>query len=540
MIHSRDISIVIHGPADQKSIVDFANNCEIYRNLFPESEIICVISSEDLFSKDDSGKISKVYRDHYYVNAAIAKIKKITKDILLCKDELQLPPLKDDTGKFNGNHQIEAAKLGLESATRKFVLRIRSDVVFCSDKFLEFYENNSQYKRSDFAIFKNRVLISSAFTLNPYAMERFPFHWGDWFHFGLLDDVKALWNVDVINPKDLLYYKHNPHAIGSNRYERRFFSRFAVEQHIHFSFFKKFFPNLTLEYINDCTSRNVSIGILKDNFVVCDPYELDFVFEKYKDNAQHRRNRKWLITHDLWKKIIEHNGSDFEEILSFSQEDVLLDRHEPFPRTYLSTDFSSKIGHHNNNNIVLNSPWSNGVLVHGPYVYIPSGRYNVTCYFDSSVAHYGKILIKVTLETGRIELFSKALSIQDIPLSGEPLEVSFDFESNFALGSEMEIVIEVESIEDISFSKAVISRLSDLDKKEMHTEKENQYYSEQNNLNYAQLSKFLKFMLLVSFLFSNKNQRRKLKKNTKLFLDDSKNSYNHLIKKFYDIENSKI
>ncbi|KON63017.1 hypothetical protein KOEU_34990 [Komagataeibacter europaeus] len=59
--------------------------------------------------------------------------------------------------------------------------------------------------RRAFRSLKRRILISEFFTLDPYMFEILPFHYSDWFHFGLTEDVPP------DNIMDARYCEINPY-----------------------------------------------------------------------------------------------------------------------------------------------------------------------------------------------------------------------------------------------------------------------------------------------------------------------------------------
>lgn len=150
-----------------------------------------------------------------------------------------LPPVFRDGPKSHPNHVIESAKNGLALASREFVLRTRNDLLFKDRSFVDEYVRLSEkyFKIGKYTAFSAPVMISSLYTLNPYAEARLPFHYGDWFNFGKLSDVKAIWDVPFITLDFMTYYSTHYYKPDSLEKERNFFSRLAVEQYIYFTFF---------------------------------------------------------------------------------------------------------------------------------------------------------------------------------------------------------------------------------------------------------------------------------------------------------------
>lgn len=531
-IQDNDISIVMQGPIYKDNILEYANHCAIWRENLPNSEIICVVSTSDIFQNHEKNILSicdKLKNDKKIV-ASLEKIKKISDKLIFLGNDIPLYSLKSDTGLCNGNLQIEAAQAGLKYAKRKYVLRIRSDAIFFDTRFINFYEKNYLKPRGRTAIFEQRVMITNTFTLNPYAMERLPFHWSDWFHFGLLEDVKKLWDIPNIPVSNSLFYKIKPYLPYSNIFERKFFHRVGVEQHINYNFFKKHIPNLKLDYHNDISSRDKSIEILKDNFVVCNAYDIGFFFEKYKWDANHRRFRRWCIGNDIWDELIECEPENYKKKLSFTRNEVLFDKNRPFPRIYEAKDLFSKNGELINQEICLTDAYSSGVLIFGPHVMIPPGRYEIEFFFSHIQAISGELFLKATLDHSAIQLADRRIKVE-----GSLLQAQYKlyFENRFLNARNFEIIIETNNIEDIAFQKAVISRIEDCPVY-TNTVKE----TSQKDLNIHELSPCLRNFLIVMSKFIGQKKRNKLLYNTNLFFKDSNNTINKIVKKFYDKENS--
>ena len=192
------LSIVMKGPWLNGNIQETALICRHWRQLFPKAEIIISVSSSDFidFSKNTG---ENVLPDITYAAFKIDTIRKEalktlfdSADIVIkAPDALPLPPIKNDTQSLNNvNLQIKSTKSGLKHASRKYILCIRSDLCFTSKNFISVYKKHAYDARRNYTSFKQRILISEIFTINPLTLYRMPFHYSDWFHFGLTEDIK--------------------------------------------------------------------------------------------------------------------------------------------------------------------------------------------------------------------------------------------------------------------------------------------------------------------------------------------------------------
>ena len=90
----------------------------------------------------------------------------------------------------NINRQIVSTKSGLQHSTKKFAMKIRSDMILHGNDFLKYFKKYT--KRSDeWKILQERVLICTIFSKNPKRIFPFPLHPSDWFFFS--EDIKVFW-----------------------------------------------------------------------------------------------------------------------------------------------------------------------------------------------------------------------------------------------------------------------------------------------------------------------------------------------------------
>jgi hypothetical protein len=166
---------------------------------FPQAEIIFAIAGTDVLEQT-SGAARDVDRlelpPNHQLNGGVAGSRAAADTSLRPHSPLRgsasASPIKFDPKVNNANLQIVAAKAGLARATRSYALRVRSDFLFLDRSLLSFYARNASLPRGLDAVFRQRIMISPYFTLNPFTMERLPFHFSDWFHFGLRDDVQKV------------------------------------------------------------------------------------------------------------------------------------------------------------------------------------------------------------------------------------------------------------------------------------------------------------------------------------------------------------
>lgn len=338
------LSILLQGGLFRANLVMTANHCAHWRALFPNAEIVLSVSVSDAVTGDvDIGgsmsgtRLVPRLAGNGVLAAALASIVTVCDRLVLSPGATPLPPIKTDSGINNCNLQIAAARAGLAHVSGAYTLRVRSDFVFADRSFLAYYAETHRQPRGRAAVLKQRVLISEFFTLNPYTLERMPLHVSDWFHFGLTEDVRALWDVPAMSFADAVYYKTVPHAPGSNVPERRFLVRLAVEQHIAKEALARHFPDLRLDYHNDLRSRDLTMRILLDNFVICDTARCRVLLDKYKRNFTDGKMRVVCVTADDWRTLATAREVDFASFFArkihLARRRLFL-RHHPLVRPF--------------------------------------------------------------------------------------------------------------------------------------------------------------------------------------------------------------
>ena len=334
------------------------------------------------------------------------------------------------------------------------MLRIRSDLLFLNRSFLDQYAAAETQPRGDAAVFRQRVLISWLFTLNPFTVERMPLHFSDWFHFGLTEDVRRIWVAPPIALADAMHYRTHPHAAGSNTAERLFNTRLAVEQHILFHCFKDDLPDLSLSHHNDQSSAERALDILVDNFAVCDLERAGCLFEKYSHEFTDHSKQSHCITAEDWLAMaqarhVRHRETLAHKILSAKDDDAF-QQALPFPRTYKASRLRTAQSRLLGNEIVAAS--DKGVLFFGPYATLPAGHYTAavtTTTFEGS----GTLILRVTAESGDQKLAEKEFVVA--PGALPTLEIDFDVQGPRA--SRLEVVCDYNDVREIAVSELTIT-----------------------------------------------------------------------------------
>ena len=319
------LSIIVQGGLFRDNLIETARNCRHWRMMFPQAALTLSVSVSDVLASQHPGvvndlQLAAAYSSDGLAHTALATLRNSCDQVVLSPGDLPLPPFKDDSGANNFNLQLAAAKAGLAQARSEYVLRVRSDLIFPDRRFLDQYFQDRDLPRGPSAVFDERILISSLFTLNPFTIERMPFHFSDWFNFGRLNDVQRLWSGHPISLRDAIYYRGMEYSNGSNKRERQFYSRLGVEQHLHFGFFRTVFPKIQLATHNDRSSAAASMSILADNFCLCDATASGMYLEKYRQDALSAEKQFHCVMREAWRRLVQERSAPPETVLGASVE----------------------------------------------------------------------------------------------------------------------------------------------------------------------------------------------------------------------------
>ncbi|MCJ2006270.1 WavE lipopolysaccharide synthesis family protein [Methylobacterium sp. J-092] len=454
------ISIVIQGPIFASNLIEAAVHSQHWRDLFTKSEIIFSISITDCLVrvepeiKSHSFRLSDEFRDNTQLQIAFKTLDACCNEISLSEGALPLPPIKSFLKRPNNvNLQISAARNGLARANSKFVLRIRSDVVFSSRQFLDQFIQGMSLPRGRAAVLQQRVLISWLYTLNPYTHERLPLHFSDWFHFGLREDVQALWDVPAMTFADSVYYKTHDVPPHSNYEERTIVPRLAVEQHVMYNVFTKHFADLRLNYHNDDTSIVLSNEILIDNFNVCDIISAGLIFEKYDEALRQDLNNIICVNRVDWIAMASSKSEPRDKIL---QDNLLIyqnGHNVRFPLQLTTNQLSTKTGIKGVGYIATRR--EDGLAIFGPHIKLPPGQYKAVIHV-SLAKGIGWLEFKATLDDGRTVLSNTY--IDQPSMTDSQIEIAFDILGK--AGERFEILCETRAIDELVITGVTIQERS--------------------------------------------------------------------------------
>lgn len=270
-INTKDISVVVQGAVDK---VNTPKSIKSLRKHFPGAQIILSTwegTNTDALEADD---------------------------IVLSKDPGGFRDKFCTTFVNNTLRQVVSTQAGIAKARGRYILKIRSDLIFKSCQFLNWFEAYP-HRNSDKPVFNQRIIFSSFFTKTFCSTETIdqplPFHVSDWFVFGDADDVRFLYDITL--PEEPLnswylfeinYQGVKPNLLGASH-------RYAPEQYIFFMTCAKVYPQIAFDHYMDYSRDNIawSERLIANNCIVLDPWQCRFICGKAK--AGNDRYRRWTI-----------------------------------------------------------------------------------------------------------------------------------------------------------------------------------------------------------------------------------------------------
>lgn len=291
MIASKDISVVMQGPVEwaHDPLSGLGVTLALYQNvrkLLPGAEVI--LSTWEGQKIDDFG-FDKV---------------------VLSED----PGPQGTWPSFvpnNINRQIVNTVAGLKAATRKYALKIRTDMVLKGVDFIEYFEKAAPLKVDKRNIFSRPIVTNNLTSRNSLEILKqlpnhpLPFHPSDHASFGLREDILALWDIPLQSDDDAYHFLDMSQP---NRFRLADLSKLAPEQYVLTSAIAKKTPIDILHYAD---KRDHIIALSEFYFsthILSVPDRLFPVhFPKY--HTDHHFSFEWMRRNPDLKLLTEKNQS---------------------------------------------------------------------------------------------------------------------------------------------------------------------------------------------------------------------------------------
>lgn len=261
MISSKDISVVVQGAINKTE----TKKClKSIRKFLPDAEIIL-----STWENSDVNNLKGLY------------------DKIIFNKDVDAPVIGEINGKTiynNMNRQLFSTQEGIKRAIRKYILKLRSDLILSNINFLTFFDKYPE-RGEEYKLFEHKILIPTLvtrFSFNENLLT--PFHFSDWWFFGLKQDIEKyfLETPLVKEPEFSNYFNNAENSKKATPYLSLAF-KFAPEQYFGYSCFARNFEDIYMEDAADINSLIVEKyrKCLINNFIVLDYKHSGIYLNKY-------------------------------------------------------------------------------------------------------------------------------------------------------------------------------------------------------------------------------------------------------------------
>jgi hypothetical protein len=189
----------------------------------------------------------------------------------------------------NTNRQLLSTQEGLKKATRKYVMKLRSDLIFKNDSFLNYFDK-FESRIDDYKLFKHKILGSCLFTKfsiksrNHYGRINIPFHISDWWFFGLKEDLDAYF-LDTKLVEETYFSEYFNDEKNKNKFTPygKQKIKFSPEQYYGYECFARNFHDIYMEDASDYSDELMekSRKCLINNFIFLEFKQSGIYLNKY-------------------------------------------------------------------------------------------------------------------------------------------------------------------------------------------------------------------------------------------------------------------
>ena len=273
LIKSAEISFVVQGPiflSDPGKINYTQIACESIRTHYPDSELI--------LSTWEGSNVEGILVDKVIYNKDPGSI------------EMEL---NGSHRTNNTNRMIVSTLNGIKASTRKYVFRIRSDLIVTNNKMLTFSIEKKNYKN----VFRNYIVILPV--TNRYTKGKLLFSITDWAYFGLRNDILNLYSIPLMSVKQLIKGNNIPsweeNVVSEQYIIKTFFQQFERYELLK-GFHKMYQYSRKLAKLNNY--------ILRNEFLILDSYQFSGLKSlKYTRNGFLSKSHRYsfMTYHEDWK-----------------------------------------------------------------------------------------------------------------------------------------------------------------------------------------------------------------------------------------------
>ncbi len=270
-ISSKDLSVVIQGAVNPCETIPCLKSIRKY---LPEAQIIL-----STWKNSDVSSYEGLY------------------DVLVLNNDPGAVIFEINGQKVNNlNRILISSRNGIEKAERKYVLRMRSDLVFKNDNVLKLFDD-FKIRNTKSSLFKQRIFAYDIFSIKYVSFRKLKqpllFHVSDWCYLGLRDDLLEFFNIPAVQEPDFSRYFEFHKKNEYDLYPSRLW-KMSPEQYFTYSNALKVFKDLKFENYLDVYDENTRISedFVINNFRVFAPEQWGIytLKKQYKGTVMRSKN----------------------------------------------------------------------------------------------------------------------------------------------------------------------------------------------------------------------------------------------------------
>lgn len=225
--------------------------------------------------------------------------------LVLSDDPGGLPGIKrrDGLREFNNvNRQLRSTERGLAAADSPYAIKIRSD---CALEHAGIVREFNRWSTEG----RDRILVSSLFTVDPEMFEQMAYHVSDWVQMGATQSLRTYWSAPFMDERDATYYERAPYAGHSTFMDRRFRCRLAVEQYVACGYAERL--GYPIPRFHNEVTPEILAGhrrFLAERTAIIDPWQIGLHFPKYEWAYRSAFQRLNCVLFEDWKQLLVQGG----------------------------------------------------------------------------------------------------------------------------------------------------------------------------------------------------------------------------------------
>jgi len=161
----------------------------------------------------------------------------------------------------NVNRQIVSTNGGLKLCHTKYAIKMRTDFYLTGNRFVSYFKNEESFDKN-WQFLNERVIACTLYSRNPRSnikMLCMPYCVSDFFYFGYTEDIRELFDIDLVSSLDeKMYFEIHPEEESKLVYKPAL-CRFMPEQTIWMGFVKKHVADLDCSCRDHLTPKNIEI-----------------------------------------------------------------------------------------------------------------------------------------------------------------------------------------------------------------------------------------------------------------------------------------